>query len=143
MNSETRVITKDEYVEIIQTLRAGYLNHRPNPKVAMALIMEANIGIRISDIVEFSLNKVIKEGNKYRLNLIEQKTGKQRKFTIPIEVMQYIQDYCITNKIKRNERIINITERAVQKQLDFVCARGRILRRTQPDYLFHHIDTYT
>lgn len=133
MNYETRVITKDEYINIIKTLREGYLNHRPNPKVAMALVMEANIGIRISDITQFSLDKVIKEGNKYRLNLTEQKTGKQRKFTIPLEVMQYIQQYCIDNNIKRNERIINITERAVQKQLDFVC-----------DYLgFENVSTHS
>ena len=77
MNFETRTLTKEEYIEIIQTLRTGYLNHRPNPKVAMALVMEANIGIRISDITHFSLDKVIKEGNKYRLNLIEQKTGQR------------------------------------------------------------------
>ena len=121
MNFETRTLTKEEYIEIIQTLRTGYLNHRPNPKVAMALVMEANIGIRISDITHFSLDKVIKEGNKYRLNLIEQKTGKQRKFTIPIELLQYIQQFCIDNNIKSNERIINISERAVQKQLNFVC----------------------
>ena len=61
MNYETRVITKDEYINIIKTLREGYLNHRPNPKVAMALVMEANIGIRISDITQFSLDMVIKE----------------------------------------------------------------------------------
>ena len=121
MNYETRLITKDEYIEIINTLRSGYLNHRPNQKVAMALIMEANIGLRIGDIIHFSLDKVTKEENKYRLNLIEEKTEKSRKFIIPLEVMQYIQQYCIDNNIKRNERIINITERAVQKQLDFVC----------------------
>lgn len=121
MNYETRAITKKEYIEIIQTLRSGFLNHRPNKKVAMALILEANMGIRISDITEFSLDKVIKDGEKYRFNLTEQKTGKQRKFVIPTELMQFIQQYCIDNNIKSNERIINITERAVQKQLDFVC----------------------
>lgn len=121
MNYETRPITKDEYIEIIQTLRTGFLNHRPNAKVAMALVLEANIGIRISDITEFTLDKTIKEGDKYRLNLVEQKTGKQRSFTIPNELMQFIKQYCIDNNIKSNERIINITERAVQKQLDFVC----------------------
>lgn len=121
MNYKTRAITKEEYIEIIQTLRNGFLNHRPNNKVATALILEANLGIRISDIVDFSLDKVVKEGNKYRLNLVEQKTKKQRNFTIPNELMQFIQQYCIDNNIKSNERIINITERAVQKQLDFVC----------------------
>lgn len=121
MNYETRPVTKEEYIEIIQTLRKGFLNHRPNIRVAMALVLEANIGIRISDITEFTLDKTIKEGDKYRLNLVEQKTGKQRSFTIPNELMQFIKQYCIDNNIKSSERIINITERAVQKQLDFVC----------------------
>lgn len=121
MNFETRPISKEEYVEIIQTLRSGYLNHRPNHKVAMALILEANVGLRIGDITQFSLDKVIKDGGEYRLNLTEEKTGKQRKFKIPMELMQFIQQYCIDHNIKRNERIINITERAIQKQLNFVC----------------------
>ena len=121
MNKETRSITKEEYIEIIETLRSGFLNRKPNPRVAMALILEGNLGIRISDIVKLTLNDIVKDGERYRLNIIEKKTGKERKFIVANELVQFIKQYCIDNNIKSNERIIPITERAVQLQLDFAC----------------------
>lgn len=121
MNKETRPVTKEEYVEIIQTIRKGFLNCRPNERVAMALILEGNIGIRISDVITFCLNDIKKDGERYRLDIVEQKTKKERKFIIPYELVQYIQQYCIDNNIKSNETIISITERAVQKHLKLVC----------------------
>ncbi|MBQ8292308.1 MAG: tyrosine-type recombinase/integrase [Bacilli bacterium] len=121
MNKETRPVTEEEYIEIVQTIRAGFLNHRPNERVAMALILEANVGVRISDIVQLSLNDIVKEGHYYKLNIVEEKTEKARHFVVPNELVQYIKQFCIDHNIKSNERIIPITERAIQKHLDFVC----------------------
>lgn len=67
------------------------------------------------------LNCIIKDGERYRLNIVEQKTGKTRTFTIPIELYQYINQYCIDNSIKSNEIIFSITERAIQKHLKKCC----------------------
>ena len=53
--------------------------------------------------------------------MIEQKTGKQREFTVPLVIQQYIENYCLRNGIKRNELLFPISERAVQKQLSIVC----------------------
>lgn len=36
-------------------------------------------------------------------------------------IKQYIDNYCLRNGIKDNDRIFPITERAVQKQLKLVC----------------------
>ena len=52
---------------------------------------------------------------------MEQKTGKQRIFTVPRVIQQYIENYCLRNGIRRTERIFPITERAIQKQLAIVC----------------------
>lgn len=49
------------------------------------------------------------------------KTGKERVFTVPIVILQYLENYCLRNGIGRNERIFPLTERAVQKQLALVC----------------------
>lgn len=114
---KTRVITKEEYKEIITTIRQGFLNTRPNNQVATALVLEANLGIRISDIVKLKLNSIIKDGTRYRLDIIEQKTDKKRTFTVPIEIYIYIQQYCIDNNIKSNENIFTITTRQVQRVL--------------------------
>lgn len=121
MNKGTRAVTEEEYVEIIQTIRNGFLTHKPNKKVAMALILEANIGVRISDIVQFCLNDIVKDGDRYILDIVEQKTQKERHFIVPYELVQFIRQYCIDNNIKSNERIIPLTERAIQKHLLAVC----------------------
>lgn len=121
MNKKTVALTKEQYIEIIKTIKQGFLTCRPNQKVSMALILEANIGVRISDIIKLTLNSFIKDGNRYRLDIVEQKTGKKRTFTVPNELMQYIQQYCIDHRIKSNEIIIPLTERAIQKHLKQAC----------------------
>ena len=114
---KTKAITRDEYKEIIETIIKGFDSTRGNRQVATALVLEANLGMRISDILQMTLNSIVKDGNRYRLDVIEQKTGKKRTFTVPIEVLQYIQQYCIDNNIKSNDRIFDITTRQVQRIL--------------------------
>lgn len=121
MNKKTLALTKEQYTEIIDTMRKGFLSCRPNHKVATALVLEANLGIRISDIVQLRLADIVKDGGRYRLDIIEKKTQKNRTFTVPTEIYQYIQQYCIDNEIKRTDTIFPITERAVQKHLKAVC----------------------
>lgn len=120
-NKKTVALTKEQYKEIIETIRTGFTGFRPNPRVAMALILEANLGVRVSDITNLKLNDIIKDGERYRLDISEIKTEKRREFTVPIELYQYIRQYCIDNDIKSNANIFDITERAVQKQLKVVC----------------------
>lgn len=120
-NKKTVALTQEQYIEIIKTMRKGFLNCRPNNKVATTLILEANLGIRIGDIIKLKLSDIIKDGDRHRLNIIEQKTQKERTFTIPNELLQYIKQYCIDNNIKSNDIIFPITERAVQKHLKAVC----------------------
>lgn len=119
-NKRTRALTVEEYNQIIDTMRTGFAGSRPNDRIATALIIEANLGIRISDILNLKLSDIVKEGSRYRLNIIERKTKKSRNFTVPFEIFQYIKIYCLENGIKDNEIIFPITERAVQKQLKIV-----------------------
>lgn len=121
MNKKTKALSTEQYKEIIQTLREGCCCIRANERIAMALIVEANLGIRISDVLKLRLNDIIKDGERYRLDIIEQKTGKTRTFTVPLVIRQYIENYCLRNGIKGEEKIFPITERAVQKQLAIVC----------------------
>ena len=64
---------------------------------------------------------IVNDGGRYRLDLVEQKTGKRRTFTVPLVIQQYIENFCLRRGIKPNELIFPITERAVQKQLALVC----------------------
>lgn len=121
MNKKTLALTEEQYKEIIDTIRTGFLSSRPNQRIATALVLEANLGLRISDILQLRLKDIVKDGERYRLDIVEQKTGKSRTFTVPVEIYQYIQQYCIDTEIKSNEAIFPISERAVQKHLKAVC----------------------
>ena len=121
MNKRTKALTTEQYKEIIQTLKEGFSGCRPNERIATILVLEGNLGLRISDILKLRLCDVVKDGDRYRLEIVEQKTGKSRVFTVPLVIQQYIENYCLRNGVRRSDIIFPITERAVQKQLAIVC----------------------
>jgi len=124
-NKKTRTLTTEEYKKIVETLKSNFEYEgkifRPNNRIATALVLQANLGLRIGDILKLRLNDIIKDGDRYRLNIKEEKTDKERVFTVPTEVYNYIKMYCLENNIKASAKIIDITERAIQKQLKIVC----------------------
>lgn len=121
MNKKTVALTTEQYHNIITAMREGSSFFRPNERVATALVLEGNLGLRISDIVKLRLCDIVNDGGRYRLSIVEQKTGKQRVFTVPLVIQQYIENYCLRNRIGRTERIFSITAREVQKVLARVC----------------------
>lgn len=116
-----KALTTDQYTTIIRTLRTGNGTFRANPRIAAALTAEANLGMRIGDILRLKLNDIIKDGNRYRLNIVEEKTGKRRSFTVPEAVYNFFCGYCEEQGIESNECMFPITVRAVQKHLKSVC----------------------
>lgn len=121
MNKKTKALTTEQYKEIIETMKNGGCGFRGNERIATALVLEGNLGLRISDILNLCPCDILLDGDRYRLEIVEQKTSKKRVFTVPLVIKQYIDNYCLRNGIKSNERIFPITERAVQKQLKLVC----------------------
>ena len=121
MNKKTKALTTEQYKEIIQTMREGFCGCRPNERIATALVLEGNLGLRISDILKLRLCDVVRDGDRFRLEVVEQKTRKRRVFTVPMVIQQYMENYCLRNGIRRNDLMFPITERAVQKQLHIVC----------------------
>ena len=121
MNKKTKALTTDQYKEIIQTMKDGFCGCRPNERIATILVLEGNLGLRISDILKLRLCDIVRDGDRFRLEVVEQKTGKRRIFTVPLVIQQYIENYCLRNGIQKIEPIFPISERAVQKQLAIVC----------------------
>ena len=121
MNKKTKALTTEQYKEIIQTMKEGFCGCRPNERIATALVLEGNLGLRISDIVKLRPCDIVRDGDRFRLEVVEQKTGKSRVFTVPLVIAQYIENYCLRNSIGKEDLIFPITERAVQKQLAIVC----------------------
>ncbi len=116
-NKTTVAITQEQYKELIETMKTGGVGFRPNNTIATALVLEANLGLRIEDILNLKLEDIILDGKRFRLNIIEKKTGKERKFTVPVAIYNYIRVYAADNNIKENEPLFPIGERAVQKYL--------------------------
>lgn len=121
MNKKTKALTTEQYKEIIETMREGFSGCRPNERIATILVLEGNLGLRISDILKLRLCDIVRDGDRFRLDITEQKTGKLRSFTVPRVIRQYIENYCLRHQIKPTEPMFPITERAVQKQLHTVC----------------------
>ena len=121
MNKKTKALTTEQYKEIIQTMREGFCGCRPNERIATILVLEGNLGLRISDILKLRLCDIVRDGDRFRLEVVEQKTGKRRIFTVPLVIQQYIENYCLRNGIQKTDTIFPISERAVQKQLAIVC----------------------
>lgn len=127
MNKKTVALTEEQYKNIIGTIQTGFIcadGHivKPNKRIATVLSLEANLGLRISDILQLRLSGIIHDGNRYRLNIIEQKTKKKREFTVPIEIYSFIQNYALDNSINPAAKLFNISERTVQNHLQLVCA---------------------
>lgn len=121
MNKKTKALTTEQYREIIQTMKTGFCGCRPNERIATALVLEGNLGLRISDVLQLRLCDIQRDGDRYRLAIKEQKTKKTRVFTVPLVIQQFLENHCLRHGIDKEERIFNISSRAVQKQLAIVC----------------------
>lgn len=124
-NKKTLALTTEQYKDIISTMRAGFVRaddkvFHPNTRIAAILVLQANLGLRIGDVLQLRLNSFIKDGDRYRLDITEKKTSKSRTFTVPAEIYSYIQGYAYDHEIKATTKLFDIGERAVQKQLKLV-----------------------
>ena len=125
MNKKTKALDKEQYENIIATIRNGfeYDGHifKQNNRLATMLVVQANIGVRISDIIKLRLDDIVRENGRYHLDIVEQKTGKERNFTVPAALYEFLEKYAMDNGIQSTARLFPICERAVQKQLKIVC----------------------
>ncbi|MDF2538125.1 MAG: site-specific recombinase XerD [Herbinix sp.] len=127
---KTRVITIAEYTTILTTISNGFTYRingadrkcRPNHKVKLALMLEGNLGLRIGDVLNLTMKSFKNNGTNTVLDITEEKTGKNRTFTVPKEVYLVIKEYALDNGISADDKLFRLTERAVQKQLKIVCS---------------------
>ena len=114
-------LTNTQYENIIRTIQNGAGDLRANPRIATILTAEANLGMRVGDILKLRLSDIVKDGDRLRLNITEEKTGKKRTFSVPEALYSYFCKYAEKYNIAITERLFPITERAVQKHLKAVC----------------------
>ena len=117
----SRPLEIGEYKQIIGLLLSGFITHdeksvRPNQQVALTLQLQANLGLRIGDVLTLRVNN-FRSG---KLETKEKKTGKLQYRDVNIGVYDYIKDYAIEKKLSQQDRLFKLTVRAVQKQLKAV-----------------------
>lgn len=116
-----QALTTEQYKAIIKVMRSGSGSFRANPRCAEALVAEANLGMRIGDILRMRLCDIVRDGGRYRLDITEEKTGKKRSFTVPDSVYDHFCDYAKKHSISPDALLFPIKVRVVQRNLDIVC----------------------
>jgi len=121
----TRPLTMDEFFTIINLINNGFFyknkngkesHFRPQSAVAMALSLEANLGLRISDVLQLK----VKDFQKDKLELIEKKTKKLQYRAINPDISDYVRDYALEHNIGLYDNIINVKLRWIQDRLKIV-----------------------
>jgi integrase len=125
MNKTARPVTNEEFNVIIKTIQTGYITAegvhvKPNRKVAVCLVMERALGIRIGDVVNLKLSDFVLESGKCKIKIIEGKTKKFRDMFVPFEIYSYIQNYAIENNVRPNQKLFDCTTRLIQHYLQAV-----------------------
>ena len=125
VNKTTKVIDADTYQLIISTIRTGFehkgVKHKSNERIATILVLEYNLGIRLSDVLNLTMRSFVAERGRIRLDIYEKKTGKYRNFIVPDEVYNFVRDYAYENSINPQAKLFPVSERAVLKHLELVC----------------------
>ena len=76
-NKKSLALTKEQYENLIGSMRKGGNTFRANDRIATALVLEANLGLRIGDILKLRLQDIVLDGGRYRLDITEEKTQKK------------------------------------------------------------------
>ena len=72
-NKKSLALTKEQYENLIGAMRKGGNTFRANDRIATALVLEANLGLRIGDILKLRLQDIVLDGGRYRLDITEEK----------------------------------------------------------------------
>ena len=134
MNKRCVALSDEQYRESIRLLREGFVLEgkiiKPNPRIATVAVLQAALGLRLGDVLQLNMGSFIKESGRWKLNIKEQKTGKVRDFTVPVEVYSFIQDYAINMGISNTAKLFDISERQVERHLNKVFSKMELPLRS-------------
>ena len=121
----TRPLEKEEYKKIMNLLDSGFTytedgkekTFRPNQQIALALSLQANLGLRIGDVLSLKVSSF--KGDK--LEVREDKTDKLQYRAINPTITNLVKDYAIDNNLSKKDNLFSIKVRVIQKQLKIIC----------------------
>lgn len=120
MNKKTTCITDDQFNRIVNILYKGEDNIKPNKEMALIFTLTGNCGLRIGDCLSLTLDSFIEDGDDFRYNITEEKTGKKRTTLIPKEIYNKILEYALNNN-RQGKTIFHYTTRSLQLKLKEIC----------------------
>lgn len=127
MNKKCVALSESQYGECIRLLRSGFgldgKSVKPNGRIAAVGVLQACLGLRLGDTLKLKLSSFVKDGSRWRLDIQEEKTGKSRAFTVPVEVYSFIQEFAYENGIGKDTRLFGVSERQVERHLNKVFAK--------------------
>lgn len=110
----TRALSIEELKAVLEIAKNGNEKKRPNKKLYFALMLQANTGLRIGDVLELRL----KHFQNGCIVIEEQKTGKLQYRELNPRLMELVKDYAIEEKIEKENKLFNkFSVRVVQKHL--------------------------
>ena len=140
LNKKCVACTDEEYKRCVDLLRYGFVldgvSIIPNPRIATIVILEATLGLRIGDILKLKLSSFVKDGGRWRLDIVEQKTKKKRTFLVPLEVYSFILEYAVSNNIGVDAKLFDISARQVERQLNKVFTKMEVPLRNYGTHTF-------
>ncbi|OYP59530.1 hypothetical protein CG709_00410 [Lachnotalea glycerini] len=72
MNKRTKAVDEETYKRIVSVMKEGFtyqgVEYKPNERIATVLILEYNLGLRVGDILNLTVDSFVKDGNRYRLD---------------------------------------------------------------------------
>lgn len=143
MNKKCVALSQEEYQRSIELLRNGFMLEdvlvKPNERIATIEVLQATLGLRLGDVLKLKLSSFIRDGDRWRLDIKEQKTGKLRTFTVPNEVYSFVQDYCIEGGIGKDARLFDISKRQVERHLNKVFMKMELPLRSYGSHSFRKL----
>ena len=143
INKKCVALSQEEYQRSIELLRNGFMLSgvlvKPNERIATIEVLQATLGLRLGDILKLKLSSFIRDGDRYRLDIREEKTGKIRNFTVPNEVYSFVQDYCIEGGISKDAKLFDISKRQVERHLNKVFMKMELPLRSYGSHSFRKL----
>ena len=123
METRRPALTTEQYIEIITAMKESGCNSYPNDSVITAIVLDGIFGLRISELTSLRLCDFASDGGTCHLAITEKKTGKQRTLAVQPVLLRYVENYCLRNRIERNEKMFPIPPGIIRKQLAITCER--------------------
>lgn len=143
MNKACVALSQDQYEKSIELLRNGFMFDgilvKPNVRIATIEVLQATLGLSLGDILRLKLSSFIRDGDRWRLDIKEQKTGKTRNFTVPVEVYSFVQDYALSGGIAKDAKLFDISKRQVERHLNKVFTKMGLPLRQYGSHSFRKL----